>query len=209
MDWRSSTAAFVFLLFLADARAASIQLKIEDGLVWLVARDADVRQILAEWERIGGTKITDADRISGRPITLELSAVPETQALDVVLRGASGFVALRRATATASQSQFERITIVATSHAPVAPPTAPIYAAPPPPSPVMIAPGVQRLIGPDGQPVADDQDDAPTSLARPASIPPGFDTPPRVAPPPPATPPVGVPVPGVPVTATNAVRRVP
>ena len=50
-----------------------------------MAKDATVRQILAEWARVGQTKIVNVERIPGGPLTLELNNVPEAQALDILL----------------------------------------------------------------------------------------------------------------------------
>ena len=58
----------------------------QNGRVSLVAKDATVRQILAEWARVGQTKIVNVERVPGGPVTLELTNVPEAQALDVLLR---------------------------------------------------------------------------------------------------------------------------
>ena len=224
--------SFIFIIGLtasitAASAAPTVQLSIAEGRVWLVARDATIAQILAEWSRVGRTTITNAEGVPSGPVTLELSGVPEQQALDVLLRQASGFVATKRADgapiAGATQSQFDRIVIVAQSRAPIGTPTfaqpaaAPVAQATPPPfaapqAPTFVptaTPGVQRLVGSDGRPIADDQDDDVSAAnARPArgSMPPGFSAPPQVAPPvpPPAaaptsTPqsPVGVPVPGM------------
>ena len=61
-----------------------------DGRVTVVAKDATVRQILTEWARVGQTKIVNVERIPGGPISIELTDVPEAQALDVLLRSVSG-----------------------------------------------------------------------------------------------------------------------
>jgi hypothetical protein len=181
-----------------------VQLSIRDGRVWLNATNATPREILAEWTRVGGTRIVNAERLPGGPLTLQLDGVPELQALDALLRSAGGFIASSRADATAGQSRVDRIVIV----------PAKSVALPSPPPPVATATvvtttgGVQRLIGANGMPIPDDQEDTPGAPpARPAfsSIPPGFSAPPDDSPQsmaPNATPtsrptaPVGVLVPG-------------
>ena len=66
--------------------AAALTLSVRDGLVSLDAQDVTVRQILTEWARVGKTRIVNVERITGGPITLKLDAVPEKQALDIILR---------------------------------------------------------------------------------------------------------------------------
>ena len=68
-----------------------------DGRVSIVAKDATLRQILAEWAKVGQTKILNGDRVPGGPLTLQLNNVPEAQALDTLLRTVSGYLASPRA----------------------------------------------------------------------------------------------------------------
>jgi len=192
---RLAIAAFVAFAIVRDASAAGVRLEMREGKVWLSADDAPVAQILSEWARIGHTEILNAERLRSTPVSLELNGVPEEQALEIVLRAASGYVAVNRSASdpvpTGTVSRFERIVIVGApsaadaaarsvvaSAAPALPPSAPPAAAPPP---IFDASGAQRVIGPDGQPVPDDQDDAPPSPPT-GSIPPGFS--PQPEPPP-------------------------
>src|SRR5688572_25548780 len=82
--------------------AAALQLSIQDGRVSLDAQDVTVRQILAEWARVGKTKIVNAERVSGGPITIKFEAVPEKQALDIILRHVPGYMAAPRETLVAN-----------------------------------------------------------------------------------------------------------
>jgi hypothetical protein len=112
--------AFVLFVLAASASsswAAGLTLSIRDGLVSLDAQDVTVQQILTEWARIGRTQILNAERITGGPITLKLEAVPEKQALDIVLRAIPGYMALPRAAQVADASQYERILIMPTTTA--------------------------------------------------------------------------------------------
>ena len=86
-----------------------------NGLVSLDAQDVTVRQILSEWERVGKTRIINAERIGGGLITLKLDQVPEKQALDIVLRSIPGYMALPRPTRIADASLYERVLIMATT----------------------------------------------------------------------------------------------
>ena len=84
-----------------------------------------VRQILAEWARVGGTKVVGADKITGAPLTLHIVNMPERQALDIILRNVAGFMAAPRlASAAPGVSAYDRILIMATSSAPAPAPAA-------------------------------------------------------------------------------------
>jgi hypothetical protein len=195
-------AALVSLLAAVPARA-DVQLKLQDGRVWLDATNATASQILAVWAKVGQTRIVNGERLSAPAITLQLNGVPESEALDLVLRSASGFVAAPRPVRLTDASLFDRILILPTSTGTAQPPpsrtpTPPVYT--PLPSPA----GVTRIIGADGLPVPDDQDDAPPPGVTPASAP-GTPTPASGGStgttPPRGNPPPGVSVPGMIVPA--------
>jgi hypothetical protein len=126
--------AFAALLAAATASAASadVSVTIANGRVSVVAKDATLRQILAEWARVGQTRIVNLERIAGGPITVELTNVPEAEALDILLRPVSGFMAAPRPVQTATLSRFDRIVVMPTIAAPRAPVTAAAAAAPQP-----------------------------------------------------------------------------
>ena len=105
-----------------------MHLTISDGRVTLNAAGATVREILIEWAKVGQTKIVNAERVTGGPITLQLTNVPEEQALDVILRSVSGYVAAPRPIVNPGASRFDRILIMPTSTPPHV-----VAAAPPPP----------------------------------------------------------------------------
>lgn len=98
----------------APALAGDLKLTIRDGRVTLDARDVTVREILAEWARIGHTNIIDGQRVPGGPVTLQLDSVSERQALDVLLRSVAGYIAAPRAQAMADGSSFDRIVVMPT-----------------------------------------------------------------------------------------------
>jgi hypothetical protein len=112
------TFGVLIVIGAASTASADVHLTIRGGRVTLIARDATVRQILAEWERVGQTKVINADRIAGGPLNLELTNVPEQQALDVLLRSVSGVVLAPRAGAIDNLSAFERIIVMPPSIAP-------------------------------------------------------------------------------------------
>jgi hypothetical protein len=113
--------AFAVLLTVASPVAAQqLTLQIQDGKVTLDAVNVPARQILAEWARLGGTKVVGAEKIVGPPLTLKLVGTPERRALDVILGSVAGFMAAERQTsATPGASVYDRILILATSTAPV------------------------------------------------------------------------------------------
>ncbi len=186
---RTAVLALVSALtFNVAAASAQVRVTMAGGQVSISARNATVAQILSEWARVGRTKIVNGERLTGAPLTLELAGLPEMQALEILLRGASGYVIAPRVVADPSLSRFDRILIVPTSSAPraAAPPTLPVPTfqpmrpAPPPPRDDDDVPG-----GAGAQRPA-----APGSLAAPGSVPVNTATPM------PATP-VGVARPGM------------
>jgi hypothetical protein len=103
----------------APARA-EFKLTIHDGKVTLVADNVPARQILAEWARVGQTKVVNADKLTGPALTIRLEGVPERQALDVILRSASGFMVAERPAFDANASMYDRILIMPPSTPPAA-----------------------------------------------------------------------------------------
>jgi hypothetical protein len=79
------------------------------------AQDVTIRQILAEWARLGKTSITNLERVSGGPITLKLEGIPEKQALEIILRGLPGYIALPREPFVADASVYDRILVMAST----------------------------------------------------------------------------------------------
>ena len=91
---KTLAAVFVCVGLVIGARpvSAEVQLTMSAGRVTLSAKNATVGQILAEWAKVGQTKIVNAERVPGGPMTLELANVPEVQALEILLRSAGGYV---------------------------------------------------------------------------------------------------------------------
>jgi hypothetical protein len=102
----------------APAAAQTITLEFHDGRVKLSAQNVPASLILAEWAQRGRTTIVNGERVPGPPMTLQLDDVPEQQALDIVLRSASGYLVAARETAVPGASAFDRIFIVPTSSRP-------------------------------------------------------------------------------------------
>ncbi len=111
----------------ATAAAGDLKLTIGNGRATLVAQDVPLRQILAEWARLGQTTIVNGDKLSGPALTLQLVDRPEREVLEVLLRSASGYIAAQRPVEIANASMFDRVMILPTSRGPVG-----VAAAPPP-----------------------------------------------------------------------------
>src|SRR5262245_38136451 len=122
--------AFVLLL-VPHANAQQMKLEIREGRVSLDAQNVPVRQILAEWARIGGSKIVNGEKVAGAPVTLQFHGIPERQALDIILRSVSGYMLGMRQPGSVGASAFDRILILPTSAGPRSnTPTAPSVASP-------------------------------------------------------------------------------
>ncbi len=141
MRSRFVVAALLVLLGTGSASAQVLSLEFHDGRVKLIAENAPVSLILAEWARLGGTRIVNGERVPGAPVTLQIVDVPERQALDTVLRGAAGYMVLARATTSPGASAFDKILVLPTTT------RAPAAAALPQPAPQ--PPQFQNRLDPD------------------------------------------------------------
>ena len=164
-------AALTSLLFCcAGPVSAQVRLEFHDGLVNLTTQNAPLRTILAEWARLGGTQVVNVERLTGAPVTLQLTNVPETQALDIILRGAAGYIAGQRTAASASnQSALDRIMVVPTAGtANIAPQARPVT-----PPPFQQAPQAFTQPDRDDNPSSDvpPDDDRPNRVVRPGAPP--------------------------------------
>ncbi|HSL23023.1 MAG TPA: hypothetical protein VK886_15945 [Vicinamibacterales bacterium] len=148
----------------ASVYGGELKLTMTDGRVTLIADAVPVRTILQEWARIGQSRIVNGEKVMGAPLTLRLINVPEAEALDVVLRSASGYLAAPRPVPVANASLFDRIVILPTSR-----PTTTTAAAPPPQQP-------QRQPFPGNQPVVQapiiEDDEEPEQQVEPDENPP-------------------------------------
>ena len=158
---RTLFPAFVLAVLVIPAPAsAQLTLKMDGGMVTLIAKDVPLSTIMAEWAKVGKTSILNGDKIF-TPVTLQLENVPEKQALDILLRGAAGYMLAERATPIAGSSAFDRIMILPTSRPPAnAPPLQPATPqpfAPPRPMPVPV-------------PVQDDQEPGQPNMQPPPGV---------------------------------------
>ena len=144
-----------FAVAASSTASADVRLTIQDGRVSLVAKDATLRQILAEWAKVGQTKIVNAERVPGGPLTVQFTNVPEQQVLDTLLRAITGYVTQPREIGVANLSRFDRIVVMPTVAAPVSAGTSSAVPAPTFPQPSGPA-FPQQAIMPDDQ-----EDDRP------------------------------------------------
>lgn len=119
--FRPALAVAALLSLTSVASAGELVVRLADGRATVIARDVTVAQILAEWARVGDTRIVNGDKLLGAPVTLELVDMPEKQALDVLLRSAAGYMTAPRPGPATGASVYDRVVILATSHAPVNP----------------------------------------------------------------------------------------
>jgi hypothetical protein len=131
------------------ASAGDLKLTMQNGRVTIIADNVPLRQILQEWARVGQTKIVNVDKMNGPAISLQLINAPERDALDILLRSASGYIAAPRPVQIANAAFYDRVTIMATSRPPAATATQ------------MAPPTFQR------PPVAVDDSDEPINVAMP------------------------------------------
>jgi len=126
------------------ASAGELTLSFNDGRVTLKATDVPVRQVLAEWARLGKTRIVGLERLTGPPVTLQLDNVPEKKALEILLRSVAGYAVAGRPVAMAGVSIFDRLALLPTSVASAAPVAGPRPAAfAPPPQPMAFPDPIQ------------------------------------------------------------------
>jgi hypothetical protein len=164
--------AIVVAFLLAGAGSAAAQdltLRFQDGRVTLSAQNVPLRTILNEWSRLGGTKVVNGERVPGGLVTIELNNVPERQALDTLLRSASGYPAGPKPPGAPGASLFASILILPTSSAPrpvsnPAPRVAPVFPVPPPqrfPGQPGFVVGGRPVVAPPPDPDDDPADDVP------------------------------------------------
>ena len=126
--------AFALCLSGPVTARADVTVSLADGRATVVARNATLRQVLAEWARVGGTRIVNLERVAGAPDNFELRNVPEAKALATLLRSVAGYIAAPRPAASRGASIYDRILILPTSVASA--PVGPLRAGPAPPAPV-------------------------------------------------------------------------
>ncbi len=166
MKWPCWTIAAALVVGIAwPSSAGQVRLQIHDGLVTLDARDATLREIFAEWARVGQTRVVNAENLSGGPITVQLADVSERQALETLLRSTAGFLAAPRPVPQAALSTYDRIMLMPG----VRPAVSPTTAAPTPTSQPLAPWARDRVVQPPVAVVDDEDEPSPF----PAMPPPG------------------------------------
>ena len=170
MRARILLASVLVTLAALPAAGQSVKLSFHGGRVDLSAENASIRAILTEWSRVGGTRVVNADRIAGPPVTVEFKDAYEQVALESLLRGVSGYiVGPRLAPGAPTSSGFDRIVILATSNAPRPAAITPAVSRPPGPQPL------RRLPGPIEE--NQDPDDNDLNAGTPVNVGPRPETP--------------------------------
>lgn len=161
MKVRLLLASALVTLVALPAAGQSVKISFHGGKIDLAAENASLRAILSEWARVGGTRVVNADRVAGPPVTVEFKDAYEQQALEALLRGVSGYIVGPRLTSGApTASGFDRIVILATSNAPRPTPVTPVVSRPPGPQPL------RRLPGRIENPVVDEIDENDADVAQ-------------------------------------------
>jgi len=107
--------AFAIALYpaIAGAQTSHVSLVLDERGVTLDAREATLREVFSEWERVGGMKVLNAEVLGERRVTLQLTAVGEREALDILLRDFGGYVLGVRSANPGGLSQFGTLVLAA------------------------------------------------------------------------------------------------
>jgi hypothetical protein len=160
----------------APAGAAGLRMSIGDGVVSIDAEDVTIRQILAEWARLGKTRVINLEGVASGPITIKLERVPENVALDIILRTVPGYMAAPRVEYAANASMYDRILIMSATSPPTPrPATASAAQAPgafqaPSPNVTQLRPPNVLVPGGMPEPADDSPNDAALAAAAAAGL---------------------------------------
>jgi hypothetical protein len=144
------------VLFPPTADAGQLRMEFRNGIVSISAADVPLSQVLSEWARLGQTRIVNLEKLGGAPVTVELTNVPEKQALEVLLRNVPGYLAAARAVPSAEGSQFDRIVVMPGTIPPAQPAMGAAVPPPqPPPVPQAPVPPMGGIVEDQDQPVQD------------------------------------------------------
>ena len=96
-----------------------ITISMDAGRVTLVATDARLADVLAEWSRVGDTVFVGAETLGAEAVTLHLVDAAEADAIRFLLRSAAGYVAAPRRAGVSGASRYDRVTVLAARRTPV------------------------------------------------------------------------------------------
>lgn len=112
------TVGLVWCGLSRETAAQSLSFEIVGGAVTLRARDVTIDEILARWsEKTGLTVVSQNGHGSDIPVTMQISAVPEREALALVLRGLSGYIMGERRDPETGVVRIDRLVILPDSAA--------------------------------------------------------------------------------------------
>lgn len=109
---RLIVAALLTLSVASQARAQALQLDVHDGLVWLNADHVSLGEIVRQWARTRDLRVVRPELLEGVVITLRLSGVPESEAVQILLRGVTGYVAVMDDTTAVPFPILKRLVLV-------------------------------------------------------------------------------------------------
>jgi len=121
----TTLAVAVLLAAVRPVLAEELALTMADGRVTLTAIAVPLSEVLAAWERVGGTTFANVEDLGAEPVTLELVGVPEAKALGLVLSAASGYLATPARRDAPGVSRFGRVLVMAPRDAAAAHPARP------------------------------------------------------------------------------------
>ena len=162
------TALALLGVHASPALAGDVKVTLNQGLVTIIAEDVPVSRILAEWSRVGQTRIVNGEKLM-TVVSLQLVDMPERKALDILLRSASGYMAAERPMPVMGASAFDRIMIMPFSRPPAAAPVPTSTNSMPQP----FGPRPQQMVP---NPVDDDHPVMPPGMGGPQNAPTGQQT---------------------------------
>ncbi len=115
-------AGLLLLVTVHPAAQAAAERKLQltfekNGTVTLIASNVTVREILAEWARLGNTQMLNADKLTGAPITVQFESQPEAVVLESLLRSTAGYILYPRLeNSSPGASMWQFVSILPTSH---------------------------------------------------------------------------------------------
>jgi hypothetical protein len=110
---RRFVLAAVILAGATDATAQYLDIQVGNGQITIVADHVPAREILAEWARVGDIALVSGEKLAGPPLTLFLKSVPESGALEMLLKDVGGYVvSMRTSQQTGNASVLRKIIVL-------------------------------------------------------------------------------------------------
>jgi hypothetical protein len=96
----------------AQSALPPVQLTLSGGRISLSASDARVADVVTRWAQEGHAQLAGVEYLGARRITIRLSSTSEADALKAIVGSPNWYTTVARDTPAASESTFERITIL-------------------------------------------------------------------------------------------------